>query len=69
MLDFAVAQTCLNYNMGYEAGHLATQLGISRNENIVKVLRRWDNQREKKLISRRKKTKVRSDPDYAAGAH
>lgn len=69
-LDFSIAQATINYNIGYEAGFLGNELGIT-NHRSLKLLREMDLERERMRRSkpRKKRRKIEADPQYAPGEY
>lgn len=69
ILDFGIACT-LDYNVGYLVGHLGSEYGIPKSENIVKLLKNKDNARERGITEKpAKMRKILADPKYAPGMH
>lgn len=54
ILDFAVAQSCLIYNNGYEKGSLCKVLGIPELSALKNILKKWDELRESHLQAKEK---------------
>lgn len=67
-LDFSIAQAILNYNIGYEAGSLGTELGIE-SPGLKSAMQQMDVTREKPVISKPRKKRKKVDPHYGAGEH
>lgn len=66
ILDFAVAQAILDYNVGYEAGYV-TRPGEPYTKLQESYLKRKDKVREA-LIMKRKRKRTELKGDYEAGA-
>lgn len=69
IVDFAVAQACLTYNKGYKEGNLCQALNIPTSTTMMNILKKWDESRERNIVSRPKRKRIRlADPHYAPGS-
>lgn len=68
-LDFAVAQSVLNYNIGYKTAYLGKELGII-NASVLQWLEMRDIERERVRPSKPRKKRKQQDPEpqYSSGA-